>query len=323
VRVTEVRGERTVTEDWVEVTDFSMSGPEDRHVVWDDSEGRIVFGPAVHYPDGTMVHHGAVPKEGALIEVSSYRYGGGLHGNLDANTITNLYTSIPYVARVANRTPSTGGVEAETVDNVKVRGPMTLRTGQRAVTTSDFERLTLQNTQVARARCLRPKQPGGPVKVLVVPAVDKPDGELVIDDFVLRDHLYHAVAEYLDERRVLGTVVEVTTPYYVGVSVAALVRAAPGRPAKSVEDPVLARLDEYLSPLHGGPDGAGWPWDTPLTTASLQAVLTEVPGVVSVDDVVLFAVDLRNGQRLGEAVQSMHLDERSLLLGFKHQVVVK
>ncbi len=323
VRVSALHGERVLVNDWEEVSDFSMSGPHDHHFVWDDSQGVIVFGPAVRYPDGTMVQHGAVPPDGAMIEVTAYRHGGGVHGNLPAGTITNLYTAIPYIARVVNREPSLGGVQAESHDNVKVRGPMTLRTGQRAVTTGDFERLTLHSTQVARARCLRPTRPGDPVKVLVVPAVDKPPRQLRIDDFVLRDPLYHTVAEYLDERRVLGTVVEVTTPYYVGVSVAALVRATPGRPVKPLSEQIVDTVNAYLSPLTGGPDGSGWPWEVPLTTASLQAILTEVPGVVSVDELVLFAVDLRNGRRLGEAVQSLHLDERSLFLSFSHQAVIK
>ena len=53
----------------------------------------------------------------------------------------------------------------------------------------------------------------------------------------------------------LGTVIEVTTPYYVGVSVAALVRATPG-PTKPVGERVVATLNEYLSPLTGGPTTA-------------------------------------------------------------------
>lgn len=326
VRTSAVAGERIVAQDWIEVDDFSMSGPLDRHFVWDEAQGVLVFGPKVRYPDGTMVQHGAVPADGAMIEVTAYRYGGGEGGNLPAGEITKLYTAIPYVARVANREPSNGGVDAEANDNVKVRGPMTLRTGQRAVTTGDFERLTLSSSQeVARSRCLRPKQgdPGGPVKVLVVPAVDKEPIDLRIDDFVLRDSLYHDVAKFLNDRRVLGTSVEVTTPYYVGVSVAALVRASPGALAAPLSDAIVTELHRYLSPLEGGPLGNGWPWDTPLTTAGLQALLTEVSGVVSVDELVLFAVDLRNGRRLGEAVQSLQLDDRSLFLSFNHQAVIK
>ena len=310
--------------DWDEVADFSLSTDDDRHVVWDASQGVITFGPSVRYPDGSIVQHGAIPPDGALVVAREYRAGGGTHGNVGAGTISTMHTTIPYVDRVVNRQAAKGGVDAETDDNVKLRGPMTLRTGQRAVTTGDFERLTLQSTlEVARARCLRPARAGAPVKVLVVPAVDKAPEDHTIDDYVLREPLYQTVARYLDERRVLGSVVEVTTPYYVGVSVAALLRATPGRPTTIVRQQVLDVLYRYLSPITGGPEGTGWPWEVTLSTASLQAVIAEVTGVVSVDEIALFAVDLRNGHRIGDAVQSLRLDPRSLFLSHRHRVVVK
>ena len=310
--------------EWTEVTDFALSTEHDRHVVWDDAQGIITFGPAVRYADGKVVQHGAIPPDGALLVVSEYRHGGGRAGDVGTGTITAMRSTIAYVDRVENLAPSRGGVDAETDDGVKTRGPMTLRTGQRAVTTGDYERLALQSTlRVARARCLRPKLPDGPVRVLVMPTVDKRPEDQTIDDFVLHQSLYQEVADYLDERRVLGATVEVTTPYYVGVSVAALVRAAPGRPPTIARQEILDEVYRYLSPHTGGPDGAGWPWDVPLTTAALQAVVADVRGVVSVDELVMFAVDLRNGQRIGEAVQALRLDERSLFLGYKHRVVVK
>ncbi|MEO5900014.1 MAG: putative baseplate assembly protein [Ilumatobacteraceae bacterium] len=310
--------------DWTEVSDFALSGEEDHHVLWDDGEGVIAFGPAVRHADGKILQHGATPPDGALIVAREYRHGGGAAGDVGAGTLTAMRSTIPYVDRVENRKSATGGVDAETDDDVKTRGPMTLRTGQRAVTTGDYERLALQSTlQVSRARCLRPSVAGGPVRVLVTPHTDKRAEDQTIDDYVLTEPLYRTVAEYLDERRVLGATVEVTTPYYVGVSVAALVRAAPGRPPTIVRQDVLDEIYQYLSPLKGGPDKHGWPWDVTLTTAGLQAVVAEIRGVVSVDELVMFAVDLRNGQRIGESVQALRLDERSLFLGFKHRVVVK
>jgi hypothetical protein len=60
-----------------------------------------------------------------------------------------------------------------------------------------------------------------------------------------------------------------------------------------------------------------------ISTASLTAVVAEVRGVVAVDELVMFAVDLRNGERIGEAKEALRLDQRSLFLGFKHRVVVR
>ncbi len=310
--------------EWREVADFAASGPDDQHVVWDEAQGRIMFGPAVRYADGSIVQHGAVPPEGALLTVREYRHGGGGDGNVGAGTLTAMRTTIPYVDRVENLRSARGGVDPETDDNVKLRGPMTLRTGQRAVTTDDFERIALQaTTQVARARCLRPTDVGRPVRVLVVPQVEKRPEDHIIDDYLLSDPLFRTVADHIDERRLLGSTVEVSTPYYVGVSVAALVRAATGRPAAVVRQEVTEELYRYLNPIVGGPDGRGWPWEVTLTTASMTAVVAEIRGVVSVDELVMFAVDLRNGQRIGEAKEAIRLNDRSLFLGFHHRVVVR
>ena len=125
-----------------EVPDFVASGPDDRHFVWDSTTGEVRFGPLIRYPDGTTRQHGAVPREGALIAVTGYRFGGGAAGNVGPGDAR------PTCARrcrtsTGSRTspPAIGGVDAETVDNAKRRGPQSLRAGGRAVTVEDFERL--------------------------------------------------------------------------------------------------------------------------------------------------------------------------------------
>ena len=139
---------------------------------------------------------------------------------------------------------------------------------------------------------------------------------------VLNDPLFQTISSYLNERRVIGSSVEVTTPYYVGVSVAVLVRAATGRPHTLVRQQVLETIFNYLSPFAGGSAGTGWPWDKTLTTAELLALVASIDGVSGVDELVMFEVDLRNGNRLGDAVDVLSLDGRSLFLGARHRVVV-
>jgi predicted phage baseplate assembly protein len=308
---------------WTEVSDFSNSGEKDRHVVWDDAQGIIRFGPAIRYPDGRLQQHGAIPPMGGYVTARSYRHGGGVIGNLGRGMITSPRAGLPFIDRVENLAPASGGVDPESDDNVKNRGPQSLRTGQRAVTASDYERLSLESTsQVARARCVVPERPGHPVRVLVVPRINRPAETLTIDDMVLTDPLFQTISSYLDERRVIGSSIEVTTPYYVGVSVAVLVRAATGRPHTLVRQQVLDTIFNYLSPFVGGSAGTGWPWDKMLTTSELLALVASVDGVSAVDELVMFEVDLRNGTRLGDAVDVLTLDGRSLFLGARHRVVV-
>lgn len=319
---------RVVTVDrsdlWTEVPDFTGSGPDDRHYMLDDASGTVTFGPAVRYADGTIRQHGAIPPDGAEIVVDRYRHGGGAAGNVGAETLTVLRTSIAYVDRVTNLNPASGGVDAETPANAKIRGPLTLRTGHRAVTVRDFERLTLESSsEVARVRCLAPDRPAQPVRLLIVPGLRGRPEEHHLDDFALSDQLVETVIQHIEPRRLLGTTVDIGTPYYQGVSVAALIQALPGRPPTLVRQRALDVLYRYLDPLVGGPGEQGWPFDTDLNASTLAELLEAVEGTERVEEVLLFEYDLRTETRHGPGRELIHLDRQSLFLSARHQVVVR
>lgn len=312
------------SEDWTEVPDFANSGPDDRHVVWAGDSGEVRFGPRIRQPDGHYRQHGAIPASGAEILVSGYRYGGGAHGNVGAGTLTVLRTAIPFIDRVENLERADGGVDSETVENAKARGPITLRTGQRAVTAADYERLTLDAAPtVARARCLAPAQSGGPVRLLLVPRLDQPPDALLLDHLALSNELVDVVRLFLDERRTIGTNVEIGTPYYQGVTVTALVHALPERPVELVRQRVTEALYRYINPLVGGVDGSGWPFDADLNAAKVMELLLAVEGVKRVEEVVLFEADARTQKRHGRGREVVPLDPQSLFLSFNHRVVVR
>lgn len=312
------------TTDWTEVPDFVESGPHDKHVVWDGTTGQVSFGPLIRYPDGTSRQHGAVPPEGALIVAAGYRYGGGAIGNVGAGTLTALRSTIPYVDRVENVLPAIGGVDAETVDNAKKRGPQSMRAGDRAVTVEDFERLAGEaDPAIARVRCLAPAETGAPIRILLVPQVERPGIHLRLDDFALPDGMVTRVGGHLDERRILGSTVEIGTPFYQGVTIAALLAPRPGRPPQLVRDRALNTLYRYLNPLTGGPDGNGWPFDADLNAATVFQVLEAVEGVERVDEVLFFEYDLRNHERIGFGKELVKLERDSLFLSANHQVVVR
>lgn len=311
-------------EDWEEVADFTASGPEDRHYVLDGATGTVSFGPSVRYPDGSVRQHGAIPPDGAEVLMSRYRQGGGAAGNVGSGTLSVLRTSLAYIDRVTNLAPATGGVDAETARNAKLRGPLTLRTGQRAVTVRDFERLTLESSsEVARVRCLPPDTPTDPVRLLVVPHLRAEPELHQLDDFALGEPLIAAITNHLEPRRLLGTTVTVGTPFYQGVTVAALVQALPGRPATLVRQRALDVLYRYVNPLVGGSDGEGWAFDVDLNAAPIAEMLEAIEGVERVEEVLLFEYDLRTGRRYGAGRELIRLDRQSLFLSAHHQVVVR
>ncbi|MCW2645409.1 MAG: hypothetical protein QOG07_2970 [Pseudonocardiales bacterium] len=320
VRVTD----RDDTTDWTEVGDFTRSGPLDRHYVWESGTGVVRFGPRVRYPDGTVRQHGLEPADGAQISVTGYRHGGGARGNVGPRTLTVLRTSVPYVRGTINLAPATGGVDAETVTEAKVRGPLTLRTGQRAVTAGDFERITLEtSTEVARARCLPTDRGNGSVRLLVVPQVRSDATRHQLDDFAISAPLMRQITDQLDAHRLVGSAIEVGTPYYQGVSVAALVHTGPGRPAGLVRQRAIDALTRYINPLTGGPEGTGWPFDGDINAAVVTQLLESIDGVERVEEALLFEYDLRTGARLGAGKDVIRLDGHSLFLSAGHQVVVR
>ena len=309
---------------WTEVPDFLNSSAGDRHVIWDSTTGEIRFGPNIRYADGTIRQHGAVPPEGSRVAVTSYRYGGGAAGNVGPGTLTSLRSTMPYVASVENLSAAIGGVDAETVENAKLRGPQTLRAGARAVTAADYERLAAEaDPAIARVRCLPPEAPGMPINLLLVPASKVEPQATLLDDLALTAGMVERVSDYLEERRILGTSIRVGTPYFQGVTVAALISARPGRPVSLVRERAMNLLYRFINPLLGGIDGRGWPFDTDLNSATLYQLLEAVEGVERVDEVLLFEYDLRNNERVGFARELVKLERDSLFLSAAHRVVVR
>jgi predicted phage baseplate assembly protein len=310
--------------EWTEVEDFTRSTEQDPHFVWDSGSGVVRFGPRVRYADGTVRQHGRIPRDGAQISVTGYRHGGGARGNVGARTLTVMRSTVPFVRAAINLAPALGGVDAETVAEARVRGPLTLRTGQRAVTVGDYERLTLESSiEVARARCLPASRGNGSVRLLVVPAVRGDATAHVIDDFAIPAPLLRVISDHLDAHRLVGTCIEVSTPYYQGVSAVALLHAEPGRPAALVRQRAVDALNRFINPLVGGPDGTGWPFDVDINAAVVTQLLETVEGVERVDELLLFEYDLRTRQRIGAAKDVIRLDQHSLFLSAAHQVVVR
>ena len=64
--VLEVSDEEEGWQEWMEVSDFAQSQPDDRHFVLDAVAGEVLLGPAVRMPDGELLGYGAVPSKGSV-----------------------------------------------------------------------------------------------------------------------------------------------------------------------------------------------------------------------------------------------------------------
>jgi predicted phage baseplate assembly protein len=312
-------------EEWTEVGDFAASGPDDCHYVFDAVSGEVVFGPAVREADGSLRQYGACPPNGAHVRMRSYSVGGGRRGNVSAGAIQTLKSSIPFVSAVQNRRPAQGGVDGEDLDSAKKRGPILLRTRSRAVTAEDFEQLAREAApELRRVRCattgddLTP----GSVKVLLVPAAPCPGGRIAFDDLIPSATTLEKVQERLDEARLVGTRVLIEPPRYQGVTVVAHLRARPRASTARVQEEALERLDSYLNPLIGGPEGDGWPWGRAVQSGEVFAVLQGIRGVDSIEDVRLYGANPATGER-GQPTQRLKLHPDALVFSYGHQVLVE
>lgn len=193
---------------------------------------------------------------------------------LDAGLTENLYAAF-------------GGREEETLDEAKKRARRQLRARDRAVTVEDFEQLATEAGNVKRAKALpltHPQFPGvavpGAVTVIVVP---DSDAEMPIPS----EGLLRTVCAYLDARRLLTTELFVVAPRYVDVQVDAQIVVRDDADPGAVKDAVSKALADYLHPLHGGDDGAGWPFGGTIRYSKLVQRVFTVDGVDSVEDLMI------------------------------------
>lgn len=318
--------EATGWTDWLPAGDFALSAEHDRHYRLDSVAGEVQFGPAVREPDGGLRQYGGIPPKGSTLRMSAYRVGGGGRGNIARGQIRVLKTSVPYIARVENRDAASGGVEGETVENAKLRGPLELRASGRAVTAEDFEELARTAApDAARVRCVAASEERGApaVRLLVVPKVT-PDSQGALAEDELRrppTELLQRIAEYLDARRLVGTRLLVAPPEYHGITVVARLSARASGQADDARRAAVRALYDYLSPLSGGPERNGWPFGRPVQVFEVSAVLAGVPGIATVEEVMIFPADLGTGRR-GEPVQRLDIGKDALVLSYRHQVRV-
>jgi predicted phage baseplate assembly protein len=318
--------------DWIpykEVDSFAPYGPEDLVYMLDSVSGTIQFGPIIQQTDGSERQYGQFPNKGQPIRFSRYRFGGGITGNVGAKTITVLKSSIPYIARVANRIGASGGLDPENIEAAKMRVPMLLRAHNRAVTAGDFEYLAKEaSPAVGRARCIQAGVEGaregatpGSVEVLIVPAVPAGD-RITVKNLQPPPALIEEVRKYLDERRLITTNVIIDSPIYVGIAVEADVTIQRYANAERVKNQVIERLFRYTDPLIGGPDGTGWPFGRDLYLSEVLTLIQSVSGVEYVQNATLFEIDLQSGQARA-AGQKVDLTLDSLLFSYSHKITIK
>jgi len=283
---------------WHEVENFFDSQPNSRHYLCDPIKGEISFG------DGRK---GWVPPTGRDSVKCEYRLGGGVAGNVGANTLTVLKQSIAFVQGVSNPFPAQGGADPETIEEAKRRGTYAIKNRDRAITAEDYESLALAaSRRVARAKCVQSSD--GSISLLLVPKAEREDGDARA---VPSRDLIDRVASYIDKRRLITARVNVGKPKLVPVSLELTISLKPGATADRVKADVKDKVKKLLNPLHGGPKADGWPFGRAVGKADLYPIVEGVEGVDRITDLVI--VD--EGRRLRVEMLKMTDDELPNLIG--------
>ena len=255
-------------ENWEEVDDFDASKPEDNHYVVTRETGEITFGDGVQ---------GRIPPRDEEISVA-YRYGGGERGNIGAEAISKAYNKDgePIEIDITNFFPASGGREEETIQEAILRARRNLKTRFRAITAEDFELVAkaTPGLRVATAKAIVPS----PNAVTVVAVPYSPLEKATPSSGFMR-----TVCEHLDMHRLITTYIKVEKPNYVRVSVNAAIKIKPDYKPTAVRERVEKALDNFLSPLKGGPYAKGWPFGRSVYRSEVYEV---IEGVVGVDCVL-------------------------------------
>lgn len=270
---------------WSEVDNFVATSPDDRHYTVDLIAGTVSFGRDL------------VPQIGERIRVLSYRYGGGVAGNVTAGTITALSGAAG--VDISNVLAATGGADAATLTEALDEIPAVVHRHDRAVVAADFEQLAAEVAGVARANTLARLHPDNPtveaagvVSVVVFGPGDAETAAAPLPDL----GLLRRVARYLNDRRLVTTELYVIPPEYVPIALSIGVQVRPGYQADAVRRWAEQIVRQYLAPLPaGGPDGVGWPLGRTVRRAELEAVAVQVEGVE-------YIVQLRLGRILGTTI---------------------
>jgi hypothetical protein len=301
--------------EWTRVDDLYGSGPDDRHYVLNRTTGEVRFGNG---------RRGAIPvanpqNPGGNVVARTYRFGGGVRGNVAAGAIKTMDITVAGIAedQVGNLLPAAGGRDEETLQAAKDRAPATLKANNRAVTAEDFEELARRVGTVKRARALplhHPQFPGvkvpGVVSVIVIPENDEPNP-------MPSEGTIRSVCALLNRSRLLTTEVYVIPPIYHEVSVTAELIASPTADLGVVKEAVHEALITYFHPLRGGDDGLGWPFGGDVFFSRVYQRMHDVPGVERIERVVI-ALDGENA----EECKDVPVPAGALLFSTSHDIEI-
>ena len=254
---------------WEKVADFSSSDGRSRHYLLDRTSGKIRFGDGIR---------GMIPPLGMNNIKASYRTGGGEAGNLEAFSITKLYSSLKHVNAVYNPAASEGGARTESLEELVARAPATFKHRGRAVNREDIICFTKEASQkVAKVKVLSGSDKEGNrvpglMTVVIVPDLPEPKPAPTAE-------ILQIVEAHLKEKTPNIGKLKVAGPVYYEVNVRAELVTTDLEALSEIENRVKSKVEEFLHPLKGGKKGEGWDFGQIPSTSDFYSFLSDLSGV--------------------------------------------
>jgi Baseplate J-like protein len=252
-------------------------GPDQKTArsTWFDYDGGK--GTTIRFGDGTF---GSLPTPGMTLEVT-YRVGGGLTGNVAADTIT-IVAAEPAAAVLSctNPFPAAGGTDAETPQQIRDRAPQAFAAHPlRIVRPADYVAAAESLPWVQQAGT-RFRWTGSWLTALTAADPVATEQPTLPDTAMLTD--------LLNRRRLAGYESYVLPPRYVSVDLQITLCANPAYFGADVEAAVLTALRPGTPPGGGAGffDHTRWGFGVPLESSTLQAAVQACTGVAGVTRVL-------------------------------------
>jgi hypothetical protein len=91
--------------------------------------------------------------------------------------------------------------------------------------------------------------------------------------------LQREILRYLDDRRLITTIVHVVAPSFTPVRLKVVVQARPGVNTDRLNESVGQAIATFLDPYEGWEDGAGWPYGRRVYRSELYQLIETIAGV--------------------------------------------
>lgn len=165
-----------------------------------------------------------------------------------------------------------GGEEAD-IKTMQAAALEFLNSRYRAISLEDFRELALDASNLIKRAFVFKKR----YSIEIVIAAEPED---------IDQSLINTVRDYLDPRRLIGTIVDVRFPFYTSLKLKVIMACKSYADIPTTLQRVKDTITHYLDPLRGGPEGQGWDFGRNLMVYELFHIIGKTEGVDHVAKVV-------------------------------------